>query len=265
MVSGAAAFQGLTNACQVCCSMSFMGLLDLQCGQRVRTKRCAMMPKMVAEVKNGATPKSCSLVNELGASLVCKVDNTKCPVSEACTAISAVSVSRISPIMMISGSWRINERIPSAKVKSILFWICIWLNDGSTISMGSSMVQTLTSSVASFLRVLYSVVVLPEPVGPVTKIIPLALRVMSSHFCKSRPVSPNCSKERTSTSGSNTRITNFSPNAVGSVDNRSSVSWPLGVRVLSRPSCGLRFSATLSLAKIFIRATTAVIIPVGIW
>jgi hypothetical protein len=39
------------------------------------------------------------------------------------------------------------------------------LNAGSIISIGSSMVQTLTSSVASFFSVAYSVVVLPLPVG----------------------------------------------------------------------------------------------------
>jgi hypothetical protein len=36
------------------------------------------------------------------------------------------------------------------------------------------MVQTLTSGVASCLSVVYSVVVLPEPVGPVTRMMPLA-------------------------------------------------------------------------------------------
>ena len=38
------------------------------------------------------------------------------------------------------------------------------------------------------------------------------------------------------------RITTFSPNAVGSVDTRSSISLLL-CSVLMRPSCGLRFSA----------------------
>jgi type IV pilus assembly protein PilB len=40
----------------------------------------------------------------LSESLVCKVDKTKCPVIEALTAILAVSVSRISPIIIILGS-----------------------------------------------------------------------------------------------------------------------------------------------------------------
>ncbi|MNY36040.1 hypothetical protein D3C86_1704990 [compost metagenome] len=75
--------------------------------------------------------------------------------------------------MMMSGSWRISARTPLAKLSSMLCCTCIWLNAGSIISIGSSMVQTFTSSVASCLRVVYSVVVLPEPVGPVTRMMPL--------------------------------------------------------------------------------------------
>ena len=48
-------------------------------------------------IRNGATPISASRVMALGASFVCSVLKTKCPVREACTAISAVSLSRISP------------------------------------------------------------------------------------------------------------------------------------------------------------------------
>ena len=43
---------------------------------------------------------------ELGASFVCSVENTRWPVSAAWTAFSAVSRSRISPTMMMSGSCR---------------------------------------------------------------------------------------------------------------------------------------------------------------
>ncbi|KWV88552.1 hypothetical protein PFLmoz3_01447 [Pseudomonas fluorescens] len=89
----------------------------------------------------------------LGASLVCKVEKTRCPVSAAWIAISAVSWSRISPIMMMSGSWRSRARMPLANVRSMLCWTCIWLKAGSTISIGSSTVHRLTSRVASCLRV----------------------------------------------------------------------------------------------------------------
>jgi len=40
------------------------------------------------------------------ASMVCRVLNTMCPVSAADTAARTVSVSRISPIRITSGSWR---------------------------------------------------------------------------------------------------------------------------------------------------------------
>ncbi len=55
--------------------------------------------------------------------------------------------------MMMSGSWRISARTPAAKPSSICGTTCIWLNALSTISIGSSMVQTLTSGVARFLSV----------------------------------------------------------------------------------------------------------------
>ena len=87
-----------------------------------------------------------------GASLVCSVESTRWPVSAAWIAISAVSRSRISPTMMMSGSCRISARTPSAKVRSSPVCICIWLNAGSTISMGSSSVQTFTSGVARLLE-----------------------------------------------------------------------------------------------------------------
>jgi hypothetical protein len=38
------------------------------------------------------------------ADFVCKVDNTKCPVKLAVVAVSSVSLSLISPTMIISGS-----------------------------------------------------------------------------------------------------------------------------------------------------------------
>ncbi len=73
--------------------------------------------------------------------------------SAAWIAMSAVSRSRISPTMMMSGSWRISARTPVAKVRSISGCTCIWFRRGSIISIGSSMVQTFTSGVASCFNV----------------------------------------------------------------------------------------------------------------
>ena len=52
-------------------------------------------------------------------SFVCKVEKTECPVWAARTAISAVSRSRISPTITMSGSWRRIERNPLANVMPI--------------------------------------------------------------------------------------------------------------------------------------------------
>ena len=69
----------------------------LQLRQILRTRRWATMPSMVAVTRNGSSPRSSRRATALGASLVCSVLKTRWPVRDACTAISAVSLSRISP------------------------------------------------------------------------------------------------------------------------------------------------------------------------
>ena len=76
----------------------------LHSGHSVRASRCAITPMSVDCSRYAGTPRSSNRVMALGASLVCSVEITRCPVSAACTAISAVSRSRISPTMMMSGS-----------------------------------------------------------------------------------------------------------------------------------------------------------------
>ena len=88
-----------------------------QAGQSVRTSRCASTPSRLDASRYGSTPMSARRVIALAASLVCSVASTRWPVSEACTAICAVSRSRISPIMMMSGSWRRIARSARAKVE----------------------------------------------------------------------------------------------------------------------------------------------------
>ena len=87
-------------------------------------------------------------------------------------AMRAVSRSRISPIMMMSGSWRTIERSAWAKSRPICGLAWIWLMPSIWYSTGSSTVMILTSAVLSLLSAVYSVVVLPEPVGPVTSRMP---------------------------------------------------------------------------------------------
>ncbi len=108
-------------------------------------------------------------------------------------------------------------------------------------------------------------VVLPEPVGPVTRMMPLGWLVMLCQRRRSSAEKPSWSKLLSSTSGSKMRITIFSPKAVGRVDRRSSTSAPSGVLVLTRPSCGLRFSATFIRPSDFRRLTTAMVTCGGNW
>ena len=84
------------------------------------------------------------------ASCVCSVDSTRCPVSAACSAARTVSVSRISPIRITSGSCRSAAR--SADRKSVVSWpISRWLIEATSslcsTSMGSSIVTMCTGLV----------------------------------------------------------------------------------------------------------------------
>src|SRR3989338_7370509 len=78
------------------------------------------------------------------ASLVWMVDRTRWPVMAAWVAISAVSLSRISPTMMMFGSCLKIDRRPLAKVNSILGLTWLWLIRGMRYSIGSSMVEMFT-------------------------------------------------------------------------------------------------------------------------
>ena len=61
----------------------------------------------------------CNLVMVLGASLVCNVLKTKCPVNAAFNPISTVSLSLISPTRIISGSCLKKDLRAEAKVNPI--------------------------------------------------------------------------------------------------------------------------------------------------
>ena len=127
------------------------------------------------------------------------------------------------------------------------------------------MVLTFTSSVATRRKVEYKVVVLPEPVGPVTRMIPCGLCTRLSQRSASCGVNPSAARSLMAVSGSKMRITSFSPNAVGSVDKRISNSSPFGPRVLMRPSCGRRRSTTSMRPSSLTRAVMAFITPGGTW
>ena len=87
-------------------------------------------------------------------------------------AISAVSSSRISPTITILGSCLKILLKALAKVKLALLFTWTWFTPEIVYSTGSSTVITLTDSLFISLIKLYNVVDLPQPVGPVNKIIP---------------------------------------------------------------------------------------------
>ena len=105
-------------------------------------------------------------VSALGASFVWIDESTRCPVSAARTAISAVSGSRISPIITTSGSERRIWRRPEANVSPIALLTPICVTPSIWYSTGSSTVMILRVSSLMRLSAAYRVVDLPEPVGP---------------------------------------------------------------------------------------------------
>ena len=128
------------------------------------------------------------------ASLVCNVDSTRWPVKAALNPISTVSWSRISPTIIMSGSCLRAVRKILAKLSPILLFICTWLIRPIRYSTGSSTVIILLSCWFNSLNAPYSVVVLPEPVGPVTKTMPCGRFIMLRtrfNMCTGMPVSSN--------------------------------------------------------------------------
>ena len=82
-----------------------------------------------------------------GALFVCSVANTRWPVSDASMPIDTVSLSRISPTMMMSGSERRNAFMAIAKSSPALRFTCTWRRPFCVISTGSSAVQIFVSDV----------------------------------------------------------------------------------------------------------------------
>ena len=103
----------------------------------------------------------------------------------------------------------------------------------------------------------YSVVVLPEPVGPVTSTMPYGFWIafLKSSSCLSSKPSLVMSSCRFALS--RRRMTIFSPNSVGRTETRKSISLSLPILSLMRPSCGRRRSAMSSDAMILRREVIA--------
>src|SRR5438034_820608 len=116
-------------------------------------------------------------------SVVCNVENTRCPVSAAFSAVSSVSISRISPIRMTSGAWRntcrsaaLNDSVSFPTSRCEIFARLSRCRN----SIGSSMVMMLTRRPRlMWLIIAASAVDLPDPVTPVTSTSPRGLIAIS--------------------------------------------------------------------------------------
>ncbi len=193
------------------------------------------------------------------ASLVCSVVSTMWPVIAARSPVSTVSRSRISPTSTMSGSCRKVERKTLANVSPILSLTCTWLMPGRRYSTGSSTVMILVSGLFISLSAPYSVVVLPEPVGPVTSNMPCAWPMKSDILRKIGAGKPRRSSDNRLAPCApcgNSRNTTDSPNWVGMVEMRMSIAW-LRILATKRPSCGSRRSAISRPLINFRRCTTA--------
>src|SRR5881275_2219073 len=118
------------------------------------------------------------------ASVVWSVEKTRCPVSAALSAVSSVSISRISPIRITSGACRSTWR-SAALNESVSFPTsrCEMLDRLSRCrnSIGSSIVMMFTRRlVLMWLIIAASAVDLPDPVTPVTNTSPRGRSPISS-------------------------------------------------------------------------------------
>ena len=98
----------------------------------------------------------------------------------------------------------------------------------------------------------YSVVVLPEPVGPVHSRMPLGRCTNCAIASTTSARMPKVFKSSVVEPLSKRRITMRSPCAVGMVERRRSMSRPATLMRM-RPSCGMRFSAMFRLPMILTR------------
>ncbi len=181
----------------------------------------------------------------------------------ALMAISAVSRSRISPTIIISGSWRRKALRAAAKVIPTFSLTGTWLIPLKLNSTGSSAVSILTSSLFSLLRTEYSVVVLPLPVGPVTRSRPYGMEMQRLRVSKVFGSNPNLVRSTLRALWSRIRKTMPSPKRVGNVETRKSTAFFFPKRILILPSCGIRRSVIFNPAKIFILESRAFFMLTG--
>ena len=187
---------------------------------------------------------------------MCNVLNTKWPVKAAFKPISTVSLSLISPTRIISGSCLKKDLRALAKVKPISSFIWTCPTPSNSYSTGSSAVKIFKWGLLTSFKILYKVVDLPEPVGPVTRIRPWVLWIDFLKLFKSCSSKLSCSKVISPASLLRTRITILSLFAVGKIESLRSTTLPSILKLIA-PSWGNLLSAISSLPIILKRVTTA--------
>ena len=111
-------------------------------------------------------------------------------------------------------------------------------------------------------RAEYKVVVLPEPVGPVTSTIPYGFAMASMKSFSALGSNPKEPRSNVRFPASRIRNTIFSPKITGSVETRKSTTFRF-ILSLIRPSCGTRRSAMFKSERILIREVSAAFIFMG--
>ncbi|MNP31775.1 hypothetical protein D3C76_1249150 [compost metagenome] len=102
-------------------------------------------------------------------------------------------------------------RRPLAKVSPARGLMAVWPMPAMAYSTGSSTVRMLRLPSLRLLRLAYSVVVLPEPVGPVDSTMPLGRARQLRRPCSTAAGMPRLSSASRLACLSSTRITTRSP------------------------------------------------------
>ena len=188
------------------------------------SSRCEMTPLSTpARIERtcgcfAAGKNSTSRPSVSAASTVCIVESTRWPDSAAWSAVSADSRSRSSPIRITSGSWR-STRLRASSNDSVSIptsrWLTMLCSSSWRNSIGSSIVTTCCRRVRlMWPTIAASVVVLPTPVAPVTRI------------------SPRCSSDSVSTPGGRRRL--LKPGTVCGMTRKASEISPRWRNALTR-------------------------------
>src|SRR3990172_6635277 len=119
------------------------------------------------------------------------------------------------------------DRSAAAKVSPAFSFTCTCTIPWIRYSTGSSTVTMFTPSLCTCRSAEYSVVVLPEPVGPVTRMTPSRLSSKDLIVAPSSWLRPRESSDSTMRLASRIRRTTFSPSVAGRVETRRATGTPL--------------------------------------